>query len=98
VPLERVAEVRRTRAALDEVRARWGLLPGRRPARRAPGGFGEELISQVPLVETVPGAPDASVRRISVKVGSATEQKGKPIYHGMLPAACPKAGFTVARN
>jgi len=52
----------------------------------------------VPLVETVPGAPDASVRRISVKVGSATEQKGKPIYHGMLPAACPKAGFTVARN
>ena len=33
------------------------------------GGFGPKLIAEVPLVETVPGAPDASVLRISVKVG-----------------------------
>lgn len=58
-------------------------------------GFGEELVSQVPLVETVPGAQDASVEKINVKVGSAIESKGKTIYYGMLPKTCPKEGFTV---
>ena len=59
------------------------------------GGFGEKLISQVPLVETVPGAPDASVERISVKVGSAVRKNGQAVYYGVLPATCPKQGFTV---
>jgi hypothetical protein len=58
-------------------------------------GFAEELISQVPLVETVPGAQDASVERIDVKVGSAIERAGKTIYYGTLPARCPREGFTV---
>ena len=35
------------------------------------GGFGPELITEVPLVSTVPGAPYASVESISVKAGSA---------------------------
>jgi len=59
------------------------------------GGFGQKLVSQIPLVETVPGAPDASVERISVKVGSAIRVHGKPVYYGMLPTTCPKDGFTV---
>ncbi len=59
------------------------------------GGFGQELISQIPLVQTVPGAQDASVQRISVKVGSAIRSRGKTIYYGMLPSTCPKDGFTV---
>jgi hypothetical protein len=58
-------------------------------------GFGEELVSQVPLVETVPGAQDASVEKISVRVGSAIEKGGRTIYYGMLPKTCPKGGFTV---
>jgi hypothetical protein len=58
-------------------------------------GFGQELVSQVPLVETVPGAPDASVERISVKVGSAIRRHGRAIYYGTLPSSCPKQGFTV---
>lgn len=59
------------------------------------GGFAQKLVSQVPLVETVPGAPDASVERISVKVGSAVMHGGKPTYYGTLPASCPREGFTV---
>lgn len=54
------------------------------------GGFGPKLIAEVPLVETVPGAPDASVERINVKVGSAMRRKGKTIYYGTLPTKCPK--------
>jgi len=54
-------------------------------------GFGPKLIAQVPLVETVPGAPDASVERISVKVGSAMKRHGKTIYYGTLPTKCTKS-------
>jgi hypothetical protein len=58
-------------------------------------GFGQELVSQVPLVETVPGAQDASVERISVKVGSAIRLDGRTIFYGTLPRTCPKGGFEV---
>ncbi|HMD55939.1 MAG TPA: hypothetical protein VKG82_00535 [Solirubrobacteraceae bacterium] len=54
------------------------------------GGFGPKLIAEVPLVETVPGAPDASVERISVKVGSAMRRRGKVTYYGTMPTKCPK--------
>ncbi|HEX5224483.1 MAG TPA: hypothetical protein VFW29_05080 [Solirubrobacteraceae bacterium] len=58
-------------------------------------GFGQKLVSQIPLVETVPGAPDASVQRISVEAGSALMKGGRPVYYGTLPKSCPKEGFTV---
>src|SRR5271157_284986 len=48
------------------------------------GGFGPELISEVPLVETVPGAPDASVEKINVKAGSAFKKGKKTIYYGTV--------------
>lgn len=54
------------------------------------GGFGPKLIAEVPLVETVPGAPDASAERISVKVGSAMKVHGKTVYYGTMPTKCPK--------
>lgn len=53
------------------------------------GLFSTKLESEVPLVETVPGAQDASVKTIKVKVGSAIRVKGKPIYYGRLPPTCP---------
>jgi hypothetical protein len=62
---------------------------------RAGGGFGEKLVSEVPLVETVPGAPDASTERISVKVGAAFKKNGKTTYYGRVPNKCPKGGFPV---
>jgi hypothetical protein len=61
------------------------------------GGFGPELETEVPLVESVPGAPDASTEQISVKVGSAVKKGGKAIYYGTVPSKgkCPKGGFKV---
>lgn len=55
--------------------------------------FGPELVAQVPLVSTVPGAPYASVERIKIKVGAATISKGKLISYGTVPKKCPKGGF-----
>ena len=59
------------------------------------GGAGPVLVSQVPLVETVPGAPDASVERIDLRVGAAMRVHGHTVYYGTVPATCPRAGFTV---
>jgi len=56
-------------------------------------GYGPKVISEVPLVVTVPGAPDASVEKISVKVGAAYKKNGKPVYYGTMPKKCPKGGF-----
>jgi len=59
----------------------------------ASGLFSKELIAEIPLVETVPGAQDASVKTISVKIGSAIRKNGNTIYYGRVPKKCPKGGF-----
>ena len=59
------------------------------------GGYGPELKTKVPLVASVPGAPYASVKNITVKVGSAYKSHGKPIYYGRVPTSCPKGGFPI---
>lgn len=59
------------------------------------GGFGPELITEVPLVASLPGAPFASVENIKVKAGSAIRKNGKAIYYGRVPTTCPKRGFPV---
>jgi hypothetical protein len=58
-------------------------------------GFGPELETKVPLVASVPGAPYASVKSITVKTGSVRMSKGKPIYFGRVPLKCPKGGFPI---
>jgi hypothetical protein len=60
---------------------------------KASGAYGEEAITEVPLVETVPGAPDASAESISVKVGAAYKKHGKAVYYGTVPKKCPSGGF-----
>jgi hypothetical protein len=59
------------------------------------GGYGPELETEVPLVETVPGAQDASALKIVVQDGSAYKSHGKTIYYGTVPpkGKCPKGGF-----
>jgi hypothetical protein len=57
------------------------------------GGVGPKFDATVPLVETVPGAPDASVETISVKVGAAYKKGKKTVYYGTVPKKCPKGGF-----
>ncbi len=59
------------------------------------GGFGPKLITEVPLVASVPGAPYASVKSITVKAGSAIKSHGKTIYYGRVPTKCPKGGFPI---
>jgi hypothetical protein len=57
--------------------------------------FGPELMAEVPLVETVPGADDASVTAIKAKVGAAYRKGGKTVSYITLPKKCPRGGFPV---
>jgi len=61
----------------------------------AGGAFGPKLSSEIPLVETVPGAPYGVVEAIKVKVGAAIKQGKKLISYATLPKKCPKGGFPV---
>lgn len=55
--------------------------------------FGEELIVEVPLIETVPGADDASVTGFNVTIGAAYRKGKKTISYITQPKICPKGGF-----
>jgi len=55
--------------------------------------FGPTVLAEVPLVESVPGALDASTEFIKVKVGAAYKKKGKTISYITVPKKCPKGGF-----
>jgi hypothetical protein len=57
--------------------------------------YGPELIVEVPLVETLPGADDASILSFKVKVGAAYRVEGKTVSYFTLPKKCPKDGFPV---
>lgn len=57
------------------------------------GGFGPEFVGAIPLVETLPGAPDASVEHIDITLGTALRRHGKPVYYGTVPRRCPHGGF-----
>jgi hypothetical protein len=59
----------------------------------APPPFGPKLTVPVPLVETVPGAPYASVLSIKGKVGAAVKRGKKLISYGTVPKRCPRGGF-----
>jgi hypothetical protein len=57
--------------------------------------FGLELIGEVPLIETVPGALDASVEEVTIGVGAAYRQGKKTISYITIPKRCPKGGWPV---
>jgi hypothetical protein len=58
-------------------------------------GSGPVFKGEVPLVETVPGAPFGSVEFIKVKVGAAFMKGKKLVSYGTIPKTCPKGGFPV---
>lgn len=58
-------------------------------------GFGPKLVTPIPLVATVPGAPYASVEAIDITLGAAYRAGGKTIYYGRVPMRCPRGGFPV---
>ena len=55
--------------------------------------FGPTVVAEVPLVESVPGALDASVKSINVQVGAAYKKGKKTTYYITVPKKCPKGGF-----
>jgi hypothetical protein len=55
--------------------------------------FGQEFIAEVPLIESVPGALDASAKEINVTVGAASKQGKKTSYYLVIPKKCPPGGF-----
>jgi hypothetical protein len=59
------------------------------------GGFGPGLDTKVPLIETLPGAADASTEKIIAYAGAAYKKGGKTTYYGTLPKKCPAGGFPV---
>jgi hypothetical protein len=67
------------------------LEPGHWTTASAP--FGPEMIVIVPLIETVPGANDASVTSFKVEVGAAYRKKGRVVSYLTQPSKCPHGGF-----
>lgn len=59
------------------------------------GLYGKELITQVPPVKSVPGAPLASVKKIHIKAGAAIKKGKSLVSYGYLPLKCPKGGFPI---
>jgi hypothetical protein len=57
--------------------------------------FGLEVIGEVPLIESVPGAPDASFEQGTVEVGAAYRQGRKTISYVTVPKKCPRGGLPV---
>ncbi len=57
--------------------------------------FGPEAIVELPLVETVPGALDASILSFKVTIGAAYKKGKKTISYITLPKKCPRAGFLI---
>lgn len=59
--------------------------------------FGPTLTTALTPIETVPGAPDASLREVSLKLGATHKKKGGRIVSYInLPKRCPRPGYSVA--
>jgi hypothetical protein len=59
----------------------------------SPPPFGPTTFGEVPLIETVPGAPDASAEEATIRVGAAYKQGKKVISYLTVPKTCPRAGL-----
>jgi hypothetical protein len=57
------------------------------------GPYAQKFVTSVPLIETVPGAPDASALSIGLKLGAAFRKGKKVTSYGTMPKRCPKGGF-----
>jgi hypothetical protein len=57
--------------------------------------FGPEAIAELPLVETVPGALDASILSFKITIGAAYKRGKKTMSYITLPKKCPRTGFLI---
>jgi hypothetical protein len=61
---------------------------------RAP--YGEELVTSIPPIPTLPGEPDASTARFSLTIGAARDaaiRRSHPTGAITVPRSCPSHGF-----
>jgi hypothetical protein len=54
--------------------------------------YSQELLVEVPLVETVPEAPDASILSFNVTIGAAYRKGSRMVSYITLPKHCPRGG------
>ncbi len=59
----------------------------------APAPWGLEFIDQMPLIETVPGAPDGSVLEGTISLGGAYKRGKNTISYITLPKKCSQGGL-----
>jgi len=57
--------------------------------------FSVEFVGAVPLIETVPGALDASILKGTVRIGTAYKQGKQTISYVTVPRKCTKGGWPV---
>jgi hypothetical protein len=57
--------------------------------------FGLEVIGEVPLIETVPGALDASFEEGHINVGAAYRRGKHTVSYVTVPKSCPTGGWSV---
>jgi hypothetical protein len=57
--------------------------------------YGPQVIAEIPLIETVPGAADASFLEGAVEVGATRRQDRRTISLITLPNHCPHGGWEV---
>jgi hypothetical protein len=65
------------------------------PGRMLPAAppYERKLVTEIPLVDSVPGAPPVSDTSVDIKIGAAIRKAGKTIYYGVVPRKCPAGGF-----
>jgi hypothetical protein len=59
----------------------------------ASGIFGRKFVTEVPLIETLPGADAAVAETTSVTIGAAMMKGKKLVSLGTIPKKCPHGGF-----
>lgn len=57
--------------------------------------YGPQVVGEIPLIETLPGAADASFLEGSLEVGATHRQNGRTISFITLPSHCPHGGWQV---
>ncbi len=58
--------------------------------------YGQDLVLAVPLMETVPGAPDVSITAVTLNVGATREESGVVFNSVSVPSTCPSGKFAWA--
>jgi hypothetical protein len=61
--------------------------------KKISGQYGYQLDIPVPAINTIPGAPDASIDSFNVAVGGRTKKHGRKISYIDAPTVCPSAGL-----